>query len=88
MRTFILRMSAAGEVWRFATSNRLSVKQYPLCYYTHRAIDGTLDLHHLESLLSPKTRVVAFTLASNHMGTVTPVAEIVRHAHSVGALAW
>ena len=53
----------------------------------HRT-DGTLDLHHLESLLSPRTRVVAFTLASNHMGTVTPIAEIVRHAHSVGALAW
>ena len=53
----------------------------------HRT-DGTLDLHHLESLLSPRTRVVAFTLASNHMGTVTPIEEIVRHAHSVGALAW
>ena len=53
----------------------------------HRT-DGTLDLHHLESLLSPRTKVVAFTLASNHLGTVTPVEEIARHAHSVGALAW
>ena len=50
--------------------------------------DGTLDLHHLESLLSPRTKVVAFTLASNHLGTVTPFQEIARHAHSVGALAW
>ena len=53
----------------------------------HRT-DGTLDLHHLESLLSPRTRVVAFTLASNHLGTVTPYREIARHAHAVGALAW
>lgn len=53
----------------------------------HRT-DGTLDLHHLESLLSPRTQVVAFTLASNHLGTVTPCEEIARHAHSVGALAW
>lgn len=53
----------------------------------HRT-DGTLDLHHLESLLSPRTRVVAFPLASNHLGTVTPVAEIVRHARAVGALTW
>ena len=53
----------------------------------HRT-DGTLDLHHLESLLSPRTRIVAFTLASNHLGTVTPFEEIARHAHSVGALAW
>ena len=50
--------------------------------------DGTLDMHHLESLLSPKTKIVAFTLASNHVGTVTPAKEIARHAHSVGALAW
>jgi cysteine desulfurase family protein (TIGR01976 family) len=53
----------------------------------HRT-DGTLDLHHLEGLLSPRTRVVAFTLASNHLGTVTPIDAIVRLAHSVGALAW
>lgn len=35
---------SAGREWRFAGSNRLSTKQYPLCYYTHRTIDGTLDL--------------------------------------------
>lgn len=55
--------------------------------HLHRT-DGTLDLHHLESLLSPRTRVIAFTLASNHLGTVTPVADIVRLARSVGALTW
>jgi cysteine desulfurase family protein (TIGR01976 family) len=53
----------------------------------HRT-DGTLDLHHLEGLLSPRTRVVAFTLASNHLGTVTPIERIVQLAHGVGALAW
>jgi len=53
-----------------------------------RRTDGTLDLHHLEGLLSPRTRVVAFTLASNHLGTVTPIEQIVHLAHSVGALAW
>lgn len=55
--------------------------------HIHRT-DGTLDLHHLESLLSPRTRVVAFPLASNHLGTVTPVDQIVRLARSVGALTW
>ena len=34
----------AGQEWRLCGSNRLSTKQYPLCYYTHRVIDGTLDL--------------------------------------------
>ncbi len=50
--------------------------------------DGTLDVEHLESLLSPRTRIVAFTLASNALGTVTPVDRIVHAAHAVGALAW
>ena len=47
-----------------------------------------LDLAHLSSLLSERTRVVAFPWASNGVGTVTPVAAIVRLAHDAGALAW
>jgi cysteine desulfurase family protein (TIGR01976 family) len=42
-----------------------------------RAEDATLDPASLERALGPKTRVVAFTLASNALGTVTPSAEIV-----------
>jgi cysteine desulfurase family protein (TIGR01976 family) len=53
-------------------------------------VDGEcrLDLDHLRSLLSDRTRVVAFPWASNAVGTVTPVAEIAALAHDVGALAW
>ena len=47
-----------------------------------------LDLDHLRSLLSERTRVVAFPWASNAVGTVTPVAEIAELAHEAGALAW
>jgi cysteine desulfurase family protein (TIGR01976 family) len=47
-----------------------------------------LDLDHLRSLLSDRTRVVAFPWASNAVGTITPVAEIVTIAHEAGALAW
>ena len=47
-----------------------------------------LDLDHLRSLLSDRTRVVAFPWASNAVGTVTPVAEIAALAHEAGALAW
>ena len=36
-----------------------------------------VDLDHLRSLLSERTRVVAFPLASNAVGTVTPFREIV-----------
>ena len=49
---------------------------------------GTLDVDHLESLLTDRTRVVAFTLASNALGSISPVERIVAAAHRVGALAW
>jgi cysteine desulfurase/selenocysteine lyase len=45
---------------------------------------GRLDLDSLE--LSERTKVVAFTHQSNVMGTVPPVAELVRRAHRVTAL--
>jgi cysteine desulfurase family protein (TIGR01976 family) len=47
-----------------------------------------LDLEQLRSLLSERTRVVAFPWASNAVGTVTPVAEIAALAREAGALAW
>ena len=47
-----------------------------------------LDVSHLQSLLSDRTRVVAFPWAANSVGTVTPVAEIAALAHEAGALAW
>lgn len=40
--------------------------------------DATLDADSLERAISDRTRVVAFTLASNAVGTVTPAAELVR----------
>jgi len=50
--------------------------------------DTTLDLEHLASLLSERTRVVAFPWASNAVGTLVDVAGVAQLAHSVGALAW
>jgi cysteine desulfurase family protein (TIGR01976 family) len=53
-------------------------------------LDGEcrVDLDHLRSLLSERTRVVAFPWASNAVGTVVPVQDVVELAHSVDALAW
>jgi cysteine desulfurase family protein (TIGR01976 family) len=50
--------------------------------------DTTLDLADLEAQLSDRTRVVAFPVASNAVGTVTDVKQIADLAHSAGALAW
>ena len=44
--------------------------------------EGVLDLEAFESLLNERTRIVAVTNVSNTLGTVNPIAEIVRIAHS------
>jgi cysteine desulfurase family protein (TIGR01976 family) len=50
--------------------------------------DCTLDMADLERQLTERTRVVAFPLASNAVGTLTDVHRISELAHGVGALAW
>ena len=46
--------------------------------------DGVLDLGACEALFTDKTRLVAVTHVSNTLGTVNPVADIVRMAHAHG----
>jgi cysteine desulfurase family protein (TIGR01976 family) len=50
--------------------------------------DTTLDHDDLERKLSGRTRVVAFPLASNAVGTLTDARRIADLAHEAGALAW
>lgn len=47
---------------------------------------GYLDIDHMRSLITPKTRIVSITHASNVLGTFNPVPEIAEMAHAVGAL--
>jgi cysteine desulfurase family protein (TIGR01976 family) len=47
--------------------------------------DCTLDLAGLDALLGPRTKLVAVGWASNAVGTINPVADIVRRAHAAGA---
>jgi cysteine desulfurase/selenocysteine lyase len=48
--------------------------------------DYKLDLSDLDSLLTPKTRIVAITHMSNVLGTITPVEQLIEAAHRVGAV--
>ena len=48
--------------------------------------DGTIDLDAAGSVISERTRVVAFPHVSNVLGIVNPVAELVALAQGVGAL--
>jgi cysteine desulfurase family protein (TIGR01976 family) len=50
--------------------------------------DCTLDVEDLAAKLNSKTRLVAIGYASNAVGTINPVKEIVRLAHAAGALAY
>ena len=47
---------------------------------------GGLDLAAFEALLSPRTRIVAVTHASNVMGAINPINAIAEMAHEVGAV--
>ncbi|HET7309500.1 MAG TPA: cysteine desulfurase-like protein [Actinomycetota bacterium] len=46
-----------------------------------REDDVTLDPASFEAALSERTKIVAFTLASNAVGTITPAAELTRLVH-------
>ncbi|SEJ69815.1 aminotransferase class V-fold PLP-dependent enzyme [Demequina mangrovi] len=48
--------------------------------------DGVLRYDEVDSVITPETRVVAFTHASNVTGVVTDVEAIVRRAREVGAI--
>lgn len=47
--------------------------------------DATLDMDALDELLSDRTRLVAVTAASNAVGSLTPIREIAKRVHAVGA---
>ncbi len=48
--------------------------------------EGELILDEFEKLLSPRTKLVSIVHASNALGTVNPVKEIIKKAHQQGAV--
>jgi cysteine desulfurase/selenocysteine lyase len=48
--------------------------------------DGRLNLADLDTVITDRTKIVAFTHVSNVLGTINPVAAIVERARQVGAL--
>jgi cysteine desulfurase/selenocysteine lyase len=48
--------------------------------------NGTLDIEAYKALLSGKTKLVAVNHASNSLGTINPVKDIIDLAHEVGAV--
>ncbi len=67
--------------WQMLCRDRgLTLKAVPLVG------EGFLDMEAFERLLTEKTRVVAFAHVSNVLGTINPVAEVVKQARARGAL--
>ncbi len=48
--------------------------------------NGELDLNAFNKLLSTKTKIVSVNHASNSLGTINPIKEIIDAAHNVGAV--
>jgi len=47
--------------------------------------DGQLVTSELSKIIGPRTKIVSVTQVSNALGTVTPLPEVIAHAHAVGA---
>lgn len=69
--------------WRALEEKGLVVRQADI-----REEDCTLDMNDLRSKITQRTKLVAVGYASNAVGTINPVEEIVRIAHDAGALAF
>jgi cysteine desulfurase family protein (TIGR01976 family) len=50
--------------------------------------DCTLDMEELQQKMTPRTRIVAVGYASNAVGTINDVGQVVRLAHGAGAMAY
>ena len=55
----------AGTNWKL-TRDKLSVKKYPLCFCTHRALDGLLDLIAANPVEAEKVGRVTVSISPNH----------------------
>jgi cysteine desulfurase/selenocysteine lyase len=67
--------------WQFVRDERkATLKVIPVTN------DGQIDLDAYKKLLSKKTKIVSINHASNSLGTINPIKEIIRLAHEAGAL--
>ena len=48
--------------------------------------DGRLDLANIDSVITSRTKIVSLTHQSNVLGTINPLAELVKRTHEVGAI--
>lgn len=67
--------------WQFVCeSKKAKLKVIPV------SREGELDMNVYKNMLSKRTKIVAVNHASNSLGTINPVKEIIRLAHEAGAV--
>src|SRR5690348_6007776 len=69
--------------WRALEDRGIVIRQVDI-----REPECTLDMDDLRRKITSRTKLVAVGYASNAVGTINPVAEIIRLAHAAGALAF
>jgi cysteine desulfurase family protein (TIGR01976 family) len=69
--------------WRALEDQGVIIRQVDI-----RESDCTLRMDDLRRKITPRTKLVAVGYASNAVGTINPIAEIVQIAHKAGALAF
>ena len=79
----LLDHDANFSPWQALTERGVTVRH---AAFNHA--DCTLDMHDLARKITSHTRLVAVGYASNAVGTINDVKEVVRLAHSVGALVY
>ena len=97
VHAFCRTLEPGDEIVLTALDHDANVSPWLLCAKDHGLVvrfadvrDGDLQVEPsaLEAVVGPRTKVCAFTLASNAVGTMPNAQALARVAHSVGALAW
>jgi cysteine desulfurase/selenocysteine lyase len=82
-RIIVTRMEHHGAFVPFQQLARRKGAEFSIVELT---ASGEIDLDHLRSLLSDRTKAVILPHVSNVLGTISPVAQIAEMAHAVGAI--
>ena len=79
----VLDHDANFAPWKALEEKGVTIRVVDICEE-----DCTLDIDDLKSKLNNRTRLVAVAYASNAVGSINPVREIIRLAHAAGAMTY
>jgi cysteine desulfurase/selenocysteine lyase len=65
---------------------QLAKEKNAVLKYIDLEADGTIDLEKVRATITPKTKIVSVSMASNVLGTINPIKEIAKIAHANGAV--